>query len=374
MGRNLTDIYGDSMEGYRYSQDEYPAYGNDSQDYTTTTYSPYAPKTAAYRTTHYQETPRERVPVSNTSTSKYITNYNTSYSTPSNTNSTYQYSKHGAISNHDTSYAYNEPPSDSSTSYTPHPTTTQSNNTPYYSTSPENNTDPYYSQNYDEDYDDFNSPHTSRDPNADRAGDAYAQDEISKFVDTFQQKRKQYLKLEKEIGTNVKQKLNERKIEYLWQSRVKEPHSLEAKLRNRTRTIQYKNDQKSNCAAIKDLIACRIILPWLKRDLPVVKSLITKYFKLVGETKHPKPGSSSGYAAHHFYMTMKSTGLSNVTIEIQVMSPFTYGYMAQEHDIRYKQLQGVITLDDIINLEKLQSAAQQGNAASKQLQQGRYIE
>lgn len=357
------------MEGYSHSQDEYPSYaslttyGNESQNYATTTSLPYTSKTAAPAsyTTNHHDNPREKLPVSNTPTSKYIASPYSSYST-----------QYNPAPNHNTGYTYNDHLGSSSTPQTPYTTRFQT------STTPKHDADTYYEPNYD----DYNSPHTSRDPNPlhkgwkhneNPAGNSYVRDEISQFVSSFQRNRKHYLKLEKEIGTKVKQKLDERRIEHLWQSRVKEPDSLEAKLRNRTH--QYNNDQKANCAAIKDLMAGRIILPWLDRDLPAVRHLIQKHFKLVGETQHPKPGSSSGYAAHHFYMTMRTTVglLDNVTIEIQVMSPFTYGYVAQEHDIRYKQLQGVITLDDIINLEQLQSAAQQGNAASKRLQ-GRYIE
>lgn len=338
MGRN-TGSHGYSREAY--PSDASNTYGTHSSAYTTTLHQERS-----------RDRNRDRPPSSTPIPSKYTTSP--------------EYNTFDATSSYDTRYTYNTPPGNNTTPQTPYTLPPQSSIAPYYSPNPEYQYDTslYQGQNYG-----YNSPRSIRNPNTDRAGDSYTLDEISSFIRTFEKDRNQYLSLEQEIGARVKQKLNEKHIEHLWQSRVKEPHSLETKLRGRKH--QYTNDQE-NCASIKDLIACRIVLPRLASDLEVVASLIRRYFSLVSEKSHPEPGSSGGYTGYHFYMTMLQQDLSNVTVEIQVMTPFMYGYMAQEHDIRYKQLQGVITLNDIINLENLQSAAQQGDAASEQLQ-GRRI-
>ncbi|CAG8983781.1 hypothetical protein HYALB_00010421 [Hymenoscyphus albidus] len=143
----------------------------------------------------------------------------------------------------------------------------------------------------------------------------------------------QYLKLEQEIGFRVKQKLKENNVEYLWQSRAKDPHSLETKLRGRKH--KYSNDQ-ANCAAIKDLIGCRIVLPRLTSDIPTVKALIQSYFNFLGEKSHPEQGSTGGYVGFHFYVAMKQHGSQDVRIEIQVMSPSQYNYAFYDHDVLYK--------------------------------------
>lgn len=62
--------------------------------------------------------------------------------------------------------------------------------------------------------------------------------------------------------------------------------------------------------------------------------------------------------------------LASVRIEIQVMSPFMYGFATIEHDILYKQLSGPAPADVVGSLTTLRAAAALGEHASREVQRG----
>lgn len=79
---------------------------------------------------------------------------------------------------------------------------------------------------------------------------------ISDFVAAFIRDYEKYQSLERELEAVCSEALQP-DVEFLWQSRVKAPDSLEKKLRGRVK--DYENESE-NVADVKDLVAGRIIL------------------------------------------------------------------------------------------------------------------
>ncbi len=190
---------------------------------------------------------------------------------------------------------------------------------------------------------------------------------ISGFVAAFMRDKDVYLAIEKELSALCDQALRAQNINFLWQSRVKEPESLERKLSGRTK--KYKNET-DNVADIKDLVAGRIILlRW--RDREQTAKIVEQIFNVRGQAQHPKPGGNAvnsdvrfrGYDGLHFHVTWKipsSPQSYNPVIEIQVMSFFMWGFMELEHDIAYKKLHGEPHENMRFCLELLKGIANQG--------------
>ena len=168
---------------------------------------------------------------------------------------------------------------------------------------------------------------------------------ISDFVAVFRRDRFQYELVEKDVEFLCKNALQN--IDFLWQSRVKAPDSLEVKLK--ARNDKYKNES-ANVADACDLVAGRVILArWL--DIQKVENIVRGTFNIVNRSQHPKPGRDignlqarfRGYDGLHFYVTRQvppSVPLSNLVIEIQVMSAFMWAFSILDHDITYKKLSG----------------------------------
>lgn len=193
---------------------------------------------------------------------------------------------------------------------------------------------------------------------------------ISNFVVAFQRDRPQYETIEKEIEILCRTAL--RGIESLWQSRVKSATSLEDKLR--ARNDKYENES-ANVADACDLIGGRIILARLL-DIEKVERILKEIFSLRSRSQHPKPGRDignlqarfRGYDGLHFYVTRRgpsSIRLPELVIEIQVMSPFMWGFIMLDHDIRYKESHGEPTEEILLSLQLLQGIANLGEIAQQ---------
>ena len=152
------------------------------------------------------------------------------------------------------------------------------------------------------------------------------------------------------METLCKEKLDSKKINFLWQSRVKEAKSLEDKLQKRA--INYESDIQ-NIRDIKDLVGGRILLiRW--RDIELVKETLDENFYIREQTQHPKEEQNAnsrksrfqGYNALHFYLTRriaKDDQYSDLVIEIQLMSLMMYAWSQLEHDFGYKPLNGELS-------------------------------
>lgn len=168
---------------------------------------------------------------------------------------------------------------------------------------------------------------------------------ISNFVATFRRDLDGYFAIKEEVEEHCKEAL--RDIEFLWQSRVKSPESLEQKLRSR---ISHYKDESENVADVKDLVAGRIILAhWT--DFQHVEEVVKEKFTFKSQTQHPKQGYNArsfqrrfrGYDGLHLYVKRpgnKDGQDCDPVIEIQVMTAFMWGFMTLEHDIEYKKLHG----------------------------------
>ena len=193
---------------------------------------------------------------------------------------------------------------------------------------------------------------------------------ISDFVEAFDRDRDQYLEIEKDVEALCRNALQG--IDFLWQSRVKAIQSLDVKLKDRNH--QYE-DEVANVADACDLIAGRIILArWL--DIERVEEIVNNNFDLRNRSQHPKPGRDianlqarfRGYDGLHLYVRRRGPStmrLPELVIEIQVMSPFMWGFTMLDHDIRYKELHGEPTEDILRSLELLKGIANLGEIAQQ---------
>ena len=189
---------------------------------------------------------------------------------------------------------------------------------------------------------------------------------INDFVTAFGHNRNQYLAVEKEVEGRCKEALRPG-IEFLWQSRVKAPDSLEKKLRGRSKDY---DDEFENIADVKDLVAGRIILArWL--DFQHVERTVKEIFTCISQAQHPKHAHNAinfntrfrGYDGLHFYVKRKGNTdeqSCNPVIEIQVMSAFMWAFSTLQHDVEYKRSQGELDEDQTLCLDSLKGAANLG--------------
>ena len=189
---------------------------------------------------------------------------------------------------------------------------------------------------------------------------------INDFVTAFGRNSDQYLAVEKEVEARCKEALRPG-IEFLWQSRVKAPDSLEKKLRGRSKDY---HDEVENVADVKDLVAGRIILArWL--DFQHVERIVKEIFTCISQTQHPKQAHNAinfntrfrGYDGLHFYVKRKGDTEEqscNPVIEIQVMSAFMWAFSTLQHDVEYKRSHGEPDEDQALCLDSLKGAANLG--------------
>ncbi|MCJ1371085.1 hypothetical protein MMC20_002300 [Loxospora ochrophaea] len=181
---------------------------------------------------------------------------------------------------------------------------------------------------------------------------------ISDFIEKYRHGRNRYVELEKQVETICKEKLKDQNIKFAWQSRVKEPESLETKLR--VRSGKYKNDAH-NISDLKDLVAGRILLTrW--RDIELVDEILCKNFNIEERTQHPKQMQNStllqsrfqGYNARHFHIVCRDSEneqSDNILVEIQIMSLAMSAWSELEHDFGYKKLNGHLSRSMYLTLE-----------------------
>lgn len=93
---------------------------------------------------------------------------------------------------------------------------------------------------------------------------------ISEFVDEFARKKDEYIRIAKDLEVTCRSQLENQKLQFLWQSRVKQAESLRKKLQDRHQS--YENDVQ-NIIDIKDLVAGRILLTRWK-DFGLVENMI----------------------------------------------------------------------------------------------------
>lgn len=187
---------------------------------------------------------------------------------------------------------------------------------------------------------------------------------ISDFMKIYQRDYDQYAIIEKQVETLCKKLLKAQNIKFAWQSRVKEPLSLETKLRNRS--SKYENDVQ-NIDDIKDLVAGRILLTrW--RDFGLVERILNENFHISERSQHPKEGQEAAsresrfrdYGGLHFYLTRRVPQdelYSQLVVEIQVMSLAMSSWSELEHDFSYKKLHGELTKDVLLVLEATKGLA-----------------
>ena len=196
---------------------------------------------------------------------------------------------------------------------------------------------------------------------------------ISKFIDEFACQKEEYLKIENRLEICCRKELEHLKIQFAWQSRVKEANSLQKKLQDRS--YKYK-DETENISDIKDLVAGRVILTRWK-DFGLVENVIKANFSVRDHSQHPKPSQHGlilqdrfrGYGAIHFHVTwlgLKGEQYENLVIEIQVISAFIWAFATLEHDILYKKLHGEPKRSLGLHIDMLKGIANLGESALEQ--------
>ncbi|KAG6989789.1 hypothetical protein G7Y79_00064g094120 [Physcia stellaris] len=190
-------------------------------------------------------------------------------------------------------------------------------------------------------------------------------DAIIDFVTAFARDYEKYLSIEKEVKALCEEVLKD--FQCLLSFRVKKVYSLEKKLKDRNKNY---NDESDNVADIVDLVAGRIILAE-SRHFQRVEHILKQKFILRGQIQHPKPGQRSvnlqsrfrGYGGRHLHLTQKDPvkpEACNPFIEIQLMTPFMWGYAIVAHDTEYKKLHGESSEDVVASLELLKGVANLG--------------
>lgn len=193
---------------------------------------------------------------------------------------------------------------------------------------------------------------------------------ISEFVDGFARKHDQYVQIEKGFEKFCRAKLENLKIQFTWQSRVKGAESLRKKLQDRSQDYE---DDIHNINDIKDLVAGRVILTRWK-DFQPVEDVIRASFDIKGCIQHPKSdlGRVSlqerfrGYDGLHFHVTRRvSDGeqSSELIIEIQVVSAFMWAFQTLHHDVVYKKLSGDPSKNLLLHIDMLKGIANMGEIA-----------
>lgn len=196
---------------------------------------------------------------------------------------------------------------------------------------------------------------------------------ISKFIDEFACQREQYLEIEDRLENCCRKELEHLKIQFAWQSRVKEADSLQKKLQDRSN--KYK-DETENISDIKDLVAGRVILTRWK-DFGLVENVIKAKFTVKDHCQHPKPSQHElvlqdrfrGYGAIHFHVIwpdLEGGQYKNLVIEIQVISAFMWAFATLEHDIHYKKHHGEPTRSLSLHIDMLKGIANLGESALEQ--------
>ena len=192
---------------------------------------------------------------------------------------------------------------------------------------------------------------------------------ISDFVAAFTRDYEKYQTVERELKAVCSSALPP-DIDFLWQSRVKTPESLEKKLRGRVR--DYENESE-NVADVKDLVAGRIILArW--HDFQHVEEMVKQNLAYISQTQHPKHAHNAvnfkarfrGYDGLHFYVKRRHpSAVQSIdpVIEIQVMSLFMCALSMLDHDITYKKFHGEPDEALLRSLDLLKGIANLGEIA-----------
>lgn len=191
---------------------------------------------------------------------------------------------------------------------------------------------------------------------------------IPDFRATFARDFEKYSAVEKAVEALCKERL--RDIVFLWTSRVKDPASLEKKLKDRLH--EYENEA-ANVADIKDLVGARIVLAhW--NTISYVEKVIRQTFTFIARTQHPKQMQNlidsetrfRGYDALHLYVSLQGGSSEpswNPVIEIQVMTGFMWEFQSLHHDVEYKQLHGIPSKEQLSALDLLKGVANLGEVA-----------
>jgi len=194
-----------------------------------------------------------------------------------------------------------------------------------------------------------------------------ADNEISRFVASFRDNISKYQPIKEEID-KFPERLKEKEVRHIWESRIKTPESLELKL--------IKRRQEGNAdTKVADLVGGRIVL-WKLKDFDIVNSLLREEFDFNQRPiQHPTSDEHAvrlgqrfrGYDGLHFRLRLKNSPNSDVIIEIQVVHVIMWIFHEVEHDLGYKG--SSISKELHQNLEVLKGTANLNALAFEQFEE-----
>jgi ppGpp synthetase/RelA/SpoT-type nucleotidyltranferase len=169
-------------------------------------------------------------------------------------------------------------------------------------------------------------------------------DLIQKLMDDYKNKRLLYEEFSRVVCNLLDSMLKEKKYKYQIYSRTKEIERLQEKLIRKEREgVTF-----ADLSEIKDLAGVRVVFYLESDKKQFVKDI---YNEISGELNVEEKRKDSGYTADHVIISLgpKRLQLSeykkyeNLKCEIQLTSMLYHAWAEIEHDLIYKDLQGLKT-------------------------------
>jgi len=208
---------------------------------------------------------------------------------------------------------------------------------------------------------------------------------IKKFIDEYEKNRKKEYERILEINSSLlREVLKNRGIRAIVTFRAKDKISLLNKIKKKEskKSVKYKDSLQIE-QEINDIGGLRIAL-YFPEDLNDVEKIIKDLFAVKKTKRFPKKKGKlngsykktfSGYKAVHYIILSKrknldnyNKGLSSLKIEIQVATVLMHAWAEVEHDLTYKPLNGIASLEEIQILDEINGLVLAGDLALTRLQ------
>ncbi|RVM09368.1 hypothetical protein CN116_03720 [Sinorhizobium meliloti] len=203
---------------------------------------------------------------------------------------------------------------------------------------------------------------------------------VSDFIGAYAREYDYYQSAASICSRRCEQLLATQGIRAIVSHRAKRPNKLQAKLLQRNKDKNYKNNDEIR-ADIPDLAGVRIAL-YFPADRDKVKAILSEHFDVVKVKSFPektKPRKDSkrfdGYHADHYRVLMPETALEDgeksyaaAAIEIQVGSVLMHSWAEVEHDLVYKPESGMPSEEEHAILDELNGMVIAGEIALERLQ------
>ncbi|TIN69640.1 MAG: hypothetical protein E5Y30_18425 [Mesorhizobium sp.] len=203
---------------------------------------------------------------------------------------------------------------------------------------------------------------------------------VSDFISAYTREYDYYQSASAICSRRCEQLLATQGIRVIVSHRAKRPNKLLAKLQQRDKDKNYKNNDEIR-ADIPDLAGVRIAL-YFPGDRERVKGILSEKFDVLKSKDFPEKGKPrkdskrfDGYHADHYRVLMPESALEDgeklyaaAAIEIQVGSVLMHAWAEVEHDLVYKPESGMPSEDEHAILDELNGMVIAGEIALERLQ------